>query len=582
MQFIVFDFEVFKYDWLVVFKENGIYNIIVNNYEKLKEYYARHNKDVYVGYNNRRYDEWIYKAILSDIDPKKVNDWIINEGKSGYEFPGIRKDIKLIGLDLMQDISGAVGISLKEIESNLGIDIEESSIPFDIDRPLTPEEIEETIKYCKHDVDSTERLMTVRKDYITSKLMLIKYFKLPLYTIGFTNAQLTAEVMQPRVRKYNDELEYDVPTQLRLNDNEILDFYTTPLDKTKSLTKYICGVKHKIAFGGLHGATEKVHYENNIYNFDVRSYYPSLIIAYNYLCRGCKSLQKYIDIYNQRVEWKKQHDPRANAFKLILNTMFGSMGYKFNKLYDLKQVNQICITGQLFLLDLLEKLQPYITLIQSNTDGIMFQTKNIETCRKIIKEWEDRTGMVMEEDTINEVYQKDVNNYFIINSDGTIKSKGADVKNYSIVKDKKTGELVEVFGNFVSNSATIIDEAIVKYLAFSIPVEKTVNQCTNPIRFQITTKKGPTYIRVEYEKNGKYIITNNVNRVFATNDKSCGKLMKIKQNGRKDTIGGLPEHCLVYNKDVNTFNMENLDRQWYIDTAYKKISEFVGGNNERT
>ena len=34
--------------------------------------------------------------------------------------------------------------------------VKESSVPFDIDRPLTPEEKAETEFYCKHDVDTAE------------------------------------------------------------------------------------------------------------------------------------------------------------------------------------------------------------------------------------------------------------------------------------------------------------------------------------------------------------------------------------------------------------------------------------------
>ena len=97
------------------------------------------------------------------------------------------------------------------------------------------------------------------------------------------------------------------------------------------------------------------------------------------------------------------------------------------------------------------------------------------------------------------------------------------------------------------------------------------------MRFQITTKKGPTYKRVEWEVNGEYITTNNVNRVFASKDDSYGKLMKVKQNGRRDTIGSLPEHCLVYNKSVDTFNIDLVDKYWYIREAKKRINDFIGG-----
>ena len=154
----------------------------------------------------------------------------------------------------------------------------------------------------------------------------------------------------------------------------------------------------------------------------------------------------------------------------------------------------------------------------------MFHTYELDKCKEIIKEWEERTGLEMEQDDVKEVYQKDVNNYIMLDMKGNIKTKGSYVKNYSVKNGK------EKFGNFVSNSMTIIDEAIVKHLLFKTSVEDTILNCNDPMRFQITTKKGPTYKRVEWEINGEYVTTNNVNRVFASNDDKYGKLMKVKQN----------------------------------------------------
>ena len=201
----------------------------------------------------------------------------------------------------------------------------------------------------------------------------------------------------------------------------------------------------------------------------------------------------------------------------------------------------------------------------------MFHTYELDKCKEIIKEWEERTGLEMEQDDVAEVYQKDVNNYIMLDMKGNIKTKGSYVKNYSVKKGK------EKFGNFVSNSMTIIDEAIVKHLLFKTSVEDTILNCNDPMRFQITTKKGPTYKRVEWEINGEYVTTNNVNRVFASNDDKYGKLMKVKQNGRRDTIASLPEHCLVYNKSVDTFDMNLVDKYWYIREAKKRINDFIGG-----
>ena len=247
------------------------------------------------------------------------------------------------------------------------------------------------------------------------------------------------------------------------------------------------------------------------------------------------------------------------------------MGYQYNKLYDLKMNRQVCITGQLLIIDLLEKLRPFINLHQTNTDGLLFETENEEVCDRIIKEWEERTGMTMGTDIILELYQKDVNNYIALFDNGDIKTKGGYVKNYSIKKGK------EKLGNYISNSMTIIDEAIVKNLLYNIPVEDTIMKCNDAIRFQITTKKGPTYKRVVWEVDGKEIDTNNVNRVFASSDERYGKLIKVKQNGRRDTIGSLPEHCLVYNKEVESFDISLIDKNWYIREAKNRINDFVGG-----
>ena len=53
-KFIVFDFEVFKHDFLVVFKQLGkTHEVFVNDYDGIKNYFNAHQKDVFVGYNNR-------------------------------------------------------------------------------------------------------------------------------------------------------------------------------------------------------------------------------------------------------------------------------------------------------------------------------------------------------------------------------------------------------------------------------------------------------------------------------------------------------------------------------------------------
>ena len=61
---IAYDFEVFVYDWLVVFKDiaTNETNIIINDDKKLKEFYDKHQNNVFVGYNNKSYDDIIFRC----------------------------------------------------------------------------------------------------------------------------------------------------------------------------------------------------------------------------------------------------------------------------------------------------------------------------------------------------------------------------------------------------------------------------------------------------------------------------------------------------------------------------------------
>ena len=50
MKFILFDFEVFLHEWLVVFKEpSKEHTVIINDYEKLKGFFYEHQNDIFVG-----------------------------------------------------------------------------------------------------------------------------------------------------------------------------------------------------------------------------------------------------------------------------------------------------------------------------------------------------------------------------------------------------------------------------------------------------------------------------------------------------------------------------------------------------
>lgn len=69
---IFYDFEVFKEDWLAVFIDvtRKTEQVIVNNPDELKALYEANTSNIWVGFNNRHYDQYIMKGILLDETPK--------------------------------------------------------------------------------------------------------------------------------------------------------------------------------------------------------------------------------------------------------------------------------------------------------------------------------------------------------------------------------------------------------------------------------------------------------------------------------------------------------------------------------
>lgn len=63
---LFYDFEVFPYDWLVVIKdtETRTTHTIVNDEDKLREFYEANKNNIWVGFNSRSYDQYILKGII--------------------------------------------------------------------------------------------------------------------------------------------------------------------------------------------------------------------------------------------------------------------------------------------------------------------------------------------------------------------------------------------------------------------------------------------------------------------------------------------------------------------------------------
>lgn len=601
----IFDCEVFAYDWVFVFKDRATRErtIVHNDNEAVMEFMR--NSPLLVGFNNKNYDQFILKAVLVGMSPeeiKRVNDLIIVEGIPGWQIPELRDSVYFDQFDLMDDTQQGTG--LKDIEGHLGMNIQETTVDFEIDRPLTDEELDEVIYYCKHDVDATEVLLDLREVYVANKLTLGREKGLsPAKALYMTNAKLTAAYLDATMREHDDEREYVFPDNIlweyipaevreffgRIHDSSI----PSPVLFKQYLDIMVGDCNTRLAWGGIHGAIPNYREETkdgrSIKNADVGSYYPHLMTIDGYYSRNIPSVEVYEAMLNRRMAAKKSGDTAlANALKLVANTTYGAMLNQYNDLYDPLQGRSVCITGQLRLLELANHLLakcPTLKVIQLNTDGIMcsFDDCDAATWDAILKEWQDRTGFTLEEDLIKMICQKDVNNYVEVPFKGDPKIKGGVLVRGAVTNGKVDFEAMgfpkweNLFGGAfkINNNAVIVSKAVVECIANGTPVRDTIMASSSIFDFQLIAKTWQKCGNAVHEHGGKMVEVQRVNRVYAVEDYEVGTLYQVDPDtGNYRKVSGLPAHCLVDND--NHLTIEVIDRDWYIRLAQRYVNDFFG------
>lgn len=565
-----FDFEVFKFDWLVVFINpyRGEVTEIVNDPDQLTEYYNAHKDEIFVSYNGRHYDQYIFKGILCGFDPKEINDYIIVDKQPGWQFSDLFNKIQLYNYDAAKLNDGG----LKTLESYMGNDIRETSVDFNIDRPLTRQEIRETLKYCTHDVEQLIEVFMHRKSDFDAHMGLITKFGLPLSYINKTPVQLSAKILNCQRIEHNDAYDVTFVDTLRLNKyTAVKTWFKRQLDYLQRFGEYnkealkidIAGVPHSFGWGGAHGARLKYHGKGLFLHIDVESYYPLLMIVYGFLTRNSQTPEKFREIYETRVALKRAGKKAEQApYKIVINGTFGISKDPTSTAYDPRQANNICINGQLLLVDLIEKLEAVIgfELIQSNTDGLIIKIPDtdeaFEQTDDICYEWETRTGMKLAFDVITEIYQGDVNNYVFKFENGKVERKGSYLQE----------------SNSLKNDLAIVNTALVAYMIDGVPVEKTINECNDINQFQKVVKVSNKYLCAWH--NGKKL-KDKTFRVFASTDSRDGCIYKQKTEGATlEKFANTPEHCTIYNYAITDKTRLKLDKQWYIDLAKKRLVKF--------
>lgn len=583
---VIFDFEVFKYDTLlgaIVLKDNDIELFQTWNLAEMIKFYELQKQSIWIGHNNSTYDNLILQEVIrgkSSPSIKQKSDQIINNERRSY------LDIPLYWYDLISQ--HAVG--LKTVECAVGKDISTSEVDFDTPRPLTAEEKAKTESYNRDDLDQTLDDFYNTLSEFTLRLDIINEFKLPLDALHATGTQI-AEMVLHAEKIEGIEDRYVPPTiypTLQVKNQQVLDFYLNEdFRKGKNLALDICGTPHKLGAGGIHGALKKYH-TDWAYYFDVSGYYNLVMINYDLLPRSIPDKYKefYTYMYHEQLKLKKTDPNKRWVYKVILLSVFGAMTNQWCKFYDPNRGTLVTMVGQMFLVDLLEKLEGKATIVQSNTDGIIAKAlPGVEEAemRAIIDEWQNRTGFVLKLEKVYDIHQRDVNNYVYRTENGEIKTLGEVFKHYNAWENTFQEDA------YRAKEPIIIEHAVVDYFMNNHLPEETIEMHKRQLRmFQFICKKN-TYDWIDIEKLD--LCTNemtvehlgSVCRAFAYNNPDVRWTIykhKLDSRAPKSTLQNVPDNVFVHNTEILSESavnaaMQHIDYDYYIRRSYQRIQEFI-------
>lgn len=605
--FLFYDIEVFRFDTLIVFKDiNGeTVKTFHNDFEGLEELVRG---KVLVGYNNYHYDDIILSALLLNKPQEKVFQYN-NEIISGLNpFP---VDPKIVSLDCWQQINVAKS-SLKKVEANIGMDIEETPVPFDIPRPLTEGEYDDVLYYCSHDVLATVNIFKLRwHSYFVGKLQITSMLpkELQRKALRWNTTTITANILVPDREKlmkwgrpYMASTDFSPEERALIKEGlyskvprTVSENWDKDYANVKKCTHHEFGCTFEFGAGGLHGVPEGGHVviENNVKLLDVTSLYPNIILQLKPLG---KFTETYKTIVEQRVSIKHKDPVLSNALKLIINSTYGLMKNEYSKLRNDRGALAVCIYGQILLFDLCRRLyEAGYHLINVNTDGVAFNAKGsvLQNYEEIQAEWEAEYGLQLELSEFDKWIQKDVNNYIATQGD-RVKVKGGMVNHYHDPTDYRDLPLEFYAGVNWSgtNSLGIVHKVLVEVMTqhpreewptcgIQDKVYHYIYDDPQPILFQYILQAGNTYKGVYDTEGNEY---QKVNRVFATRGKGV-TLQKHKEivNGQGETVvskqyfPNAPKNMYVYNKDLRNFTdfEDIIDGNYYVDLVKEKLSSWT-------
>jgi hypothetical protein len=611
MKIYIYDLEIYPNYFLAIFKNKDTKEIFFFEDEAIIDFLTEEN--ILVGFNNVSFDDRILKFIKhtgSIKDVYKLCDMLINKGGLPEDFVKQESSIKIANftIDL---INYHKHKALKELGVSLGHDLIQE-LPINPNKNISLEEREIIKKYCLNDVEITEKLYhkNLSKIKVRQTLMNLTYEERKDYNRNFYNlsdAQLASTFMGlkycftekinfkhfdvPRIPEYEKiNIGEIINPIIKFKNNILINFYdrlvkqdlifieesintynknqqvikqTKTLDK-KSISNEkikINNTTYNFGLGGLHSDRSFEVFKSSetceIIDVDVASYYPSISVNFKIKPDFLKDswLLIYKNLIKDRLKAKNEGMKEiAEAYKIVLNSLFGKFNEKYFYAYDPKSLYAITLNGELCLLMLIERLEEQgFEVIYANTDGLTYK-KQKNGDDELLKKWEKETGFVLEKTNYEHLIIENVNNYSIKTKEGKIKRKGS-------FSQEQEGAL----------NAIIISKALEEFYFNNVSIEDTIKN-SEAIEDFLYSKKISKRFNVEFENKACQY----VNRYFISTEGgflervTCTKKVKI-----------LTEKVILAN-DLKKINNNLLCKYFYINKAKNRLKDYSDKTNQLT
>ena len=308
-------------------------------------------------------------------------------------------------------------------------------------------------------------------------------------------------------------------------------------------------------------------------HFDIASFYPSLMVNFNvapaHMNEGCfvKLIKWLRDTRVEAKHSKEEYidgipkDVLAQVLKIVINSIYGKLGFEEGDICDRLAVLNVTLNGQLLIMMLCEELELNgIEVISANTDGIvvkLYKSKK-EDFDRICNEWCEKTQFGADSEEYECYINRDINNYCIKELNGKISYKGAlNPKMYAIDLSK-------------GYDMPVVAQAVVNYFIYDKPIMETLYECKDILDFCKAQNMSDKKYRLDYLTNKGSIQIQCKTRFYVST--TGGSLIKSEKNGTAKT-----NLCQGYRvTPLNTLDdtrieLRNINYQYYYDECMKII-----------